>query len=383
MQLPLNEKSKNDINNDEDIINYVRLIRSENVGPKNFLALVELYGGIQNAILAVPELSKRGGKNTPIKVCSISKAEEELENVKKIGGKIICYKDSSYPKQLLTIDDFPPVLTILGNISLLSHKIIAIVGSRNASANGRNFAYTLAKDFSDQNIITISGLARGIDTAAHNGALENYTTIAVVAGGIDNIYPPENKELYFKIADKGVIVAELPYGSVPRGQNFPQRNRIISGISHGVVVVEASFGSGSLITARMALEQNREVFAVPGFPLDPRCKGTNHLIKQGAKLIESAKDVVEEINFTDHINVSYMKERNATSFHNMCYNIDENELDKARIEVRNLLNASPIDINEVIKMLNFAPQIILTIVLELELAGKVERIKGNKIALKF
>ncbi|AIL64619.1 DNA processing protein DprA [Rickettsiales bacterium Ac37b] len=381
MQLIFNDQSKKEASIEEEIINHLRLIRSENIGPKSFISLVELYGSVKNAILAIPELSKRGGKTTPIKICSISKAEEELENVRKIGGQIICYKNTSYPSQLLTIDDFPPVLTILGDINLFNNKIIAVVGSRNASANGRNFAYTLAKDLAEQKIITVSGLARGIDTAAHNGALENYTTIAVIAGGIDNIYPPENKELYSQIAQKGAIVAELPYGSVPRGQNFPQRNRIISGLSHGVVVVEASFGSGSLITARMALEQNREVFAVPGFPLDPRCKGTNHLIKQGAKLVESAKDIIEEINFTDHINVSYIRESNPASFHAACYNIDENELLKARIEVKSLLNASPIDINDIVKMLNFAPQTILTVILEL--AGKVERIKGNKISLKF
>jgi DNA processing protein len=365
----------------KNLVNALRLIRSENVGIKTFTTLVSLYGSPEEALTAAPELSLRGGRGKPIKICTLQEADREIDNCTKIGAEILSYEDKDYPRLLLQIEDYPPVITILGNKKLLNQPKIAVVGSRNASTNACNFAYKIANDLGEEKIIVSSGLARGIDTYAHKGSL-NSGTIAVLAGGIDNIYPPENKDLYKNIAEKGVIIAELPFGSIPRGQNFPQRNRIISGVAFGVVVVEASFGSGSLITARMALEQNREVFAVPGFPLDPRCQGTNHLLKQGAVVTESAKDVLDVIkNFPKNLEFNF-EEKKPTNFATS-NSFNKQELDEARKVIIKQLSPSPTAIDEIIKVNGLPVPIVLTVILELELAGKLERHNGNRVSLLF
>jgi DNA processing protein len=360
-------------------LSYIRLIRSENIGVKTFQSLLALYGNVKEAIARVPELSLRGGKSKPIKLCSIEAAEKELSDCEQFGAKVILSCESRYPQYLLNTEDYPPVLTVKGRLEFLNAKQIAIVGARNASSNGCSFAYSLAEYLGKGEIAVTSGLARGIDTAAHKGALET-GTIAVVAGGIDNIYPPENKILFEKLSERGIIVAELPYGSIPRGQNFPQRNRIISGMSLGTVVVEATYKSGSLITARFALSQNREVFAVPGFPLDPRCKGPNSLIKQGANIVTSFDDIIEGIDFAESF-TNIANDAGAGKFTlPERREFLEHELEEARRNMLQVLSASPISIDRILTITDLPITLVYTVILELELAGKIERHPGNKIS---
>ncbi|AAY61382.1 DNA protecting protein DprA [Rickettsia felis str. Pedreira] len=371
------------ISYDIETINILRLIRSENIGPKTFFSLIKLFGDAATAIDNAPDFSLRGGKSKPIKIFSKSDAEKELELLEKDNAKIITYKSPEYSKLLLEIYDPPPILSYKGNIELLNHnKCVAIVGARNASANGRSFAHKIANDLVKEGYITISGLARGIDSSVHQAAISQ--TIGVIAGGIDHIYPPENKKLFENLAEEGLILAELPIGSTPLGKHFPQRNRIISGLALGVVIVEASLKSGSLITAKFALEQNREIFAVPGFPLDPRCQGTNKLIREGAYLVESVDDIVanlpqyEEFMKKDNglfkdfvelgtVNTRYVKEPSQ----------------KERTAILELLSSVPIDFEFLQKETELSLPIIYTVILELELAGKAIRHAGNKISLVY
>ncbi len=279
----------------KETIDILRLIRSENVGSRTFWSLIKLFGS-STAIENIQEFSLRGGRSKPVKVFSQSEASKELELLEKNNTKIITYKSLEYSRLLLEIFDCPPILSYKGNIGLLSHeRCLASVGARNASVNGRAFAAKIAKELTDADYIMVSGLARGIDTAVHQ--VNTSKTIGVIAGGIDHVYPIENVKLFEQIQQEGLIIAELAIGSKPLGQHFPQRNRLISGISLGTVVIEASLKSGSLITARFALEQNREVFAVPGFPLDTRCQGTNKLIKEGTYMVESTQDIVTNTTF--------------------------------------------------------------------------------------
>ena len=370
---------------DEELIDILRLIRSQNIGVRTFKSLIKLYGSASLALHNVGRLSLKGGRHQPIEVCTREDALLEIEACSKFGAEMISYRSSFYPPLLATIEDAPPVLTIIGKKEILKRNLtIAIVGSRNASLNGCKFASKIASDLGKKKIAISSGLARGIDSAAHNASLES-GTIAVVAGGIDQIYPAENKDLFWKITETGAIIAELPFGTVPRGQNFPQRNRIISGISHGVIVVEANFGSGSLITARMALEQNRELFAVPGFPFDPRSNGTNNLIKNGAKLIENANDVIEELqSIISHAN--YQIENNTNSYLNevdVVEEYSENEIAAARKEILQKLSSTPINFDEIITEIALPASIGLIIMTELELAGRVTRYPGNRISLNY
>lgn len=371
------------ISYDIETINILRLIRSKNIGPKTFFSLIKLFGDAATAIDNAPDFSLRGGKSKPIKIFSKSDAEKELELLEKDNAKIITYKSPEYSKLLLEIYDPPPILSYKGNIELLNHnKCVAIVGARNASANGRSFAHKIANDLVKEGYITISGLARGIDSSVHQAAISQ--TIGVIAGGIDHIYPPENKKLFENLAEEGLILAELPIGSTPLGKHFPQRNRIISGLALGVVIVEASLKSGSLITAKFALEQNREIFAVPGFPLDPRCQGTNKLIREGAYLVESVDDIVANLPqyeefmkkddglFKDFVelgtvNTRYVKEPSQ----------------KEHTAILELLSAVPIDFEYLQKETELPLPIIYTVILELELAGKAIRHAGNKISLVY
>ena len=266
----------------QELVDVLRLIRSENIGIKTFRSLVEFYGSASKTLRHIPELAARGGSKRPIQLCSADKAEDESA---KYGAKLLTYLDPHYPKLLSQITDAPPVISVLGNIEILNRPAAAIIGARNASLNGKIFAKKIAENLLNNDFTVFSGQARGIDSAAHESAINS--TIAVIAGGIDNIYPPENTKLYHKIAENGAIIAELPIGTAPQSRHFPQRNRIISGLSIASIIIEAGLKSGSLITARMAAEQNREVFAVPGFSLDPRSQGCNRLIKEGAYLVDN------------------------------------------------------------------------------------------------
>ncbi len=367
-----------------ETIDILRLIRSENVGPKTFLNLIKFFGSAAKALENAQDFSLKGGRSKPIKIYSKDAAIKELQALEKNKSYLITYKDPSYSKLLLQIADFPPVLSYKGDISLLNHnKTIAIVGARNSSINGKSFAAKISKDLVKAGYITTSGLARGVDTAVHSNSLGH--TIAVIAGGIDHIYPPENKELYNEIAENGLLLAELPIGSKPLGQNFPQRNRIISGLSLATVVVEAGLKSGSLITANFALEQNREVFAVPGFPVDPRCIGSNQLIKNGAHLLESVDDIIANIVPKDRIQKSL--EEQVGCFSNIGFDMRNSDdirvTDKNRAAVIELLSASEVAFEAIVQQSKLELPVLYAILLELELAGKVTRTAGNKISLIY
>lgn len=371
---------------DKDRIIWLRLARSENIGPASFFQLLSLYGSAEKALAAAPSLSAKGGRSKPITLCKESDAVQELEAVSKLGGRIIAACEPEYPALLREIKSFPPVITVLGDVAILNKRSVAMVGARNASANGCRFAQHLANELGQRQWVVSSGLARGIDTAAHRGSLET-GTVAVIAGGIDKLYPPENADLFRAICEKGAVIAEMPLGSVPRSQHFPRRNRIISGISLGTVVVEASQGSGSLITSRMALEQNRDVFAVPGSPMDPRCHGTNALIKQGAHLVESAEDIVQSLTkpfgvvSQEHGLFDFQSDEFAeTTAPPYAF---ESEADKARPVILEKLSSTPVQVDEIISQTGYPASVVQVVLLELELAGKLERHAGNCVALLF
>lgn len=375
--------SDNDSAYSEETVDILRLIRSENIGPKTFFNLVKFFGSATKALEHAQDFSVRGGKLKPIKLYSKGEALKELQLLKKHNSYLITYKDSNYSDLLLQIADPPPVLSYKGNISLLNYKkTIAIVGARNSSINGKSFASNLSKDLVKAKYITVSGLARGIDTAVHSSSASN--TIAVLAGGIDHIYPPENKTLYTEIAENGLLLAELPVGSKPLSQHFPQRNRIISGLALATVIIEAGLKSGSLITANFALEQNREVFAMPGFPADPRSIGSNRLIKNGAHLLESVDDIISNV-IPNHQSDNSLKDREV-DFNILNLNMKNNNIqitDKDRHEVVNLLSASEITIDKIAEQSQLELPVLYTIFLELELAGKIIRSAGNKISLIY
>lgn len=370
----------------EETIDVLRLIRSENVGPRTFWGLIEMFGTASLAIENIQEFSLRGGRSKPVKVFSKNDAYKELELLERNKAQLITYKDLGYSKLLVEIFDPPPILSYKGNIELLSHeRCFAIVGARNASANGRALTAKLVGELIDLGYITISGLARGIDTAVHQ--VNTSKTIGVIAGGIDHVYPLENIKLFQQIEEQGLIIAELPIGSKPVAQHFPQRNRLISGLSLGTLVVEASLKSGSLITARFALQQNREVFAVPGFPLDPRCQGTNKLIKEGAHMVESVEDIVTNLPSVTKIlnDPTHLTQDSAgdNQFKNLRLQYTDLITSDMRAKVKELLSATPVDFDCLHNETQIPLPFIYMIILELELAGKVVRYPGNKIALIY
>jgi len=284
-QPPLSEAERRD---------RIRLARTESVGPVTFRQLLARFGSAGEAIGALPELARRGGRRRPLSVPDMQSIAQEFEAVDRCGGRLVVLGDPDYPRQLAAAEDAPVSLCLIGDASLLQRDCLAVVGARNASTNGRTLARNLAKDVVAGGFAIVSGMARGIDAAAHEGALE-LGTIAILAGGADVVYPRENAQLYEAIRKRGLIVSEMPCGTQPQARHFPRRNRIISGMCLGVLVVEAALRSGSLITARLAGEQGRDVFAVPGSPLDPRCRGTNDLIRNGAILTECADDILAEL----------------------------------------------------------------------------------------
>jgi DNA processing protein len=369
----------------QERIDWIRLARAERVGPRTFMQLLRSYGSASEAIDALPSLARYGGNNKPLAIPNTASIEQELGACARIGAHIVCAFETEYPELLRHTDDSPAVITIRGDTKCWQRPTLAIVGARNASANGQRFAATLAKELAAEGFTIVSGMARGIDTAAHLASVET-GTVAVMAGGIDHIYPQENTKLYHSIVEKGAIIAELPYQAVPKAQHFPLRNRIISGISYGTIVVEAALGSGSLITARMALEQNRELFAVPGFPQDPRCQGTNKLIKDGAVLVGSAQDVLDVIIplLANHKQIGSFA-TNSIDFRTLPLTASATaaELDQARQYVLQQLSASPIDLDTLVAMAELPVQWVMHVLLELELAGRLERHSGQRVALIY
>ncbi|MBX9758917.1 MAG: DNA-processing protein DprA [Beijerinckiaceae bacterium] len=279
---------------DEQRLDWLQLIRSENVGPRTFRTLVNRFGGARAALAALPDLIARHGGGRRIAIAKRADCEREFEAARRMGARFLVTGDTEYPKALLQIDAPPPVICVLGGVSVFARPMVAVVGSRNASAAGLAFADRLVRELAQEDFVIASGLARGVDQRAHRAALAT-GTVAVLAGGLDKIYPPEHVGLAQEICERGAIISEMPLGCEPRGRDFPRRNRIVSGLSLGVVVVEAARKSGSLITARFANEQGREVFAVPGSPLDPRAEGCNDLLRQGATLCTSGADVIEAL----------------------------------------------------------------------------------------
>ena len=368
---------------DAERLDWLRLIRTENVGPVTFFRLLEQCGSAQRALQFLPEMARRGGRTAPLRVPAKADAEREIAANARIGARLLAACEPDYPEALAAIDDAPPLISVLGNAHLLGKRAVAIVGARNASLNGRRFTQQLARELAEAGLVVVSGMARGIDTAAHEGALSG-GTVAVLAGGADVVYPEENEPLYRRLKAEGASVAECAVGTQPQARHFPRRNRLISGIALGVVVVEAAHKSGSLITARFALEQGREVFAVPGSPMDPRCQGPNALIRQGATLVESAADVIEALA---HLTRSPLSERAQGDLFQapppaaLIAPPDEDELARARPLILESLGPSPVPVDELIRGCQLSPAIIHTVVLELELAGRVERRPGNQINL--
>jgi DNA processing protein len=370
-----------------DAVARLRLARSEGVGPVAYRRLLQRFGSAAAALDALPRLARAGGKAEAPAIPSVAAIEREIERFGKLGGRLLFLDEPDYPPLLALLDDAPPVLAVLGDVATLSRRAVALVGSRNASANGQRIAENLAAELAEAGIAVVSGLARGIDTAAHIGALRTGSTIACVAGGVDVPYPPENAELQARIAREGAVVAEAPPGTAPQARHFPRRNRIIAGLSLGVVVVEAAPRSGSLITARLAQEAGRELFAVPGSPLDPRCRGSNGLIREGAHLTETGADVLD--NLPDHplregIARSPLfargpaPERLAEPQPEFD---DPPELPAVRAQVLDLLGPSPIAVDELIRRCRFPPAAINAVLLDLEIAGRVEALPGNRVAL--
>ncbi|HEX3431442.1 MAG TPA: DNA-processing protein DprA [Rhizomicrobium sp.] len=356
---------------------WLRLARSQNVGPVTFAALIERFHSATAALEQLPRLARRGGATGELKIPGKVDAERELETTAKLGARVIASVEPDFPFGLAALDAPPPVIAVLGDGSILSREMVAIVGARNASALGRKFAAELASDLGSSGLVVVSGMARGIDTAAHDGALAT-GTVAVLAGGVDDIYPPENARLYERIRESGAIVSEMPVAHKPQAQHFPRRNRIISGLSRGVIVVEAAEGSGSLITARLALEQGREVFAVPGSPLDPRAKGTNRLLRDGAALVENAEDVLEVLR--PLLSGSFREPSDKVSLWQESPSSDAAPAEQLRRIVTELLGASPVSVDEIIRQSGASAADVLCVVVELELAGRIQREAGGQIS---
>lgn len=352
---------------------WLRLARTQNVGPATFASLIARFGSGTAALAEVPRLAQRGGARDTIKIPGDDDAARELERLAAFGARLICSCETDFPQGLAALDPPPPVISVAGRTELLARDMIAIVGARNASALGRKLAGQLAGDLGRAGLVVTSGLARGIDAAAHEGSLST-GTCAVVAGGIDIIYPPENAGLFERIRENGVVVAEMPIGQTPQARHFPRRNRIISGLARGVVVVEAADGSGSLITANYALEQGREVFAVPGSPLDPRARGTNRLIRDGATLTETAGDVLSVLEAQR----GGFREPPAGSG-DVDWS-DEKDVKRLRATIDELLGPAPAEIDELARQARAEIGSVLAILIELELAGRAERHPGGKVS---
>ncbi len=357
----------------------LRLARTETIGPITFRQLLARYDSASAALEALPDLAAKSGRKRRIRVCPANTAEQEQEALTALGGRHLVFGDPAYPAPLAAIDDAPMVLSLIGATTLLNRDGIAVVGARNASTNSRNFARRLADDLGAAGLAVISGLARGIDAAAHTGAL-GHATVAVLGGGVDVKYPRENAALHDEIAEKGLLVSEIPCGIQPQARHFPRRNRIISGLSLGVVVVEAALRSGSLITARLAGEQGRDVFAVPGSPLDPRCKGTNDLIRKGALLTETAEDVLTELAPIRGPQRTPPATQPAPADTTVASVPDRTAPAAARDKINEMIGPTPLSIDDIVRDSGLSINTVWNVLLELELAGHIERQPGNLIA---
>ena len=351
----------------------LRLIRTHGIGPVGYRQLLARYGTAEAALDALPMLARRGGGQAP-RVPALSDITAEMTRTERLGARYLFLGDVDYPRPLAEIDNAPPALIWRGDLSLAARPCVAIVGARNASAAACRFARMLGHDLAEQGATVVSGLARGIDTAAHQGALAAGGTIGVIASGIDVVFPPENGALQEEVATRGLLLAEQPPGTEPRARHFPYRNRIIAGLCQGTVVVEAAPKSGSLITARLATEMGREVMAVPGSPLDPRAQGCNGLIREGATLVQSAADVLELLRPIDPRAV-----RSPGSDYAPPPPEDASDADRRR--VTDLLGPVAVSVDELIRQAGLTTAVVQTVLLELELAGRIERHAGGRVSL--
>lgn len=355
----------------------LRLIRSENVGPVTWRRLIDRYGSATRALAALPALAAAGGRKGGVRIPTEADAEAELAQLSRLGGRLLVWGDPDYPARLAAIEDAPATVSVVGDGALFARRSIAVVGSRNASVNGRRLAERLAADLGKAGFVIVSGLARGIDGAAHSAALAT-GTIAVVAGGIDVVYPEEHRTLHGAISRQGAVVAEMPPGATPQARHFPRRNRIIAGLAEAVLVVEAAMRSGSLITARFALEQGREVFAVPGSPLDSRAQGTNDLIRQGATLTETADDVLRVLVGAP-LRPRPVPEAVVVPMPALIEGPGAD--DTARRVLAEALSPTPVPVDDLIRLCGLPPAVIASVLLEWELAGRIERHAGNRVSL--
>jgi len=352
---------------------WLRLYRTENVGPVAFRALLNQFGGAAQALEALPELAARGGARR-IRIPSVREAETELAALDRCGGRLIAMGEAEFPPALAAAEGAPPLLSVIGRDDIGPRRMIAIVGARNASGAGRSFAQRLARDLGEAGFVVASGLARGIDGAAHHAALPT-GTLAALAGGLDRIYPPEHEELAARIAEEGLLVSEMPMGWVARGRDFPRRNRVIAGVAEATVVIEAALRSGSLITARLAAEAGREVLVAPGSPLDPRCEGSNRLIRDGATLITSAAHVIETLPRRAPVPARAPLAEPAAPEPPAPLEADQ------RARILELLSPSPVTVDTLVQMSGVPARAVQLVLLELELAGRTERHSGGRISL--
>ena len=363
---------------DEERIDWLRLIRSDNVGPRTFRSLLRYYGSARRALAQLPDLAQRGGDAT-VRICSRAEAERELAAARALGVRLVGLREPQYPGRLAEIDDAPPLIAVRGNLDALAQPMVAMVGSRNASAAGAKIAAQLARDLGEAGLVVVSGLARGIDAAAHRASIAS-GTVAVLAGGHDRIYPAEHASLVDQILEQGAAVSEMPLGWEPRARDFPRRNRLISGLAVGVVIVEAAQRSGSLITARFALEQGREVFAVPGSPLDPRAQGANSLLKQGAILVTEAADVIAAIEPILGGSIARPAPPQASQFE--AESEAEPEPDgNGQGDIAGLLGPTPVAVDDLVRLSGASAATVRRVLLELELAGRIQRHGGGLVSM--
>lgn len=393
---------------DRQRLDWLRLARVPGVGPRTFLSLINRFGGAAAALEALPMLAKARGQAAPVP--PLAEIEREMDRAAAMKARLIAYGESDYPARLRDIAGPPPLVAVKGRIELLERPAVALVGSRNASAAGRKITGLFAHDLGQAGFVVISGFARGIDTEAHRASLAS-GTIGVLAGGLDKPYPPENLALYEAMAEEGLVLTEMPFGWVPRGRDFPRRNRLISGLAMGVVVIEAARRSGSLITARMANEQGREVFAIPGSPLDPRCEGTNDLLREGATMAASAEDVLtvlrpmagdearapllfreprlSPVSSDEALFDESFGEGTALPDESSISDDMQNDNDlqggaasAPRERLLAALGVTPIEADTLARAIGLEARAFAALVLDLELAGEIERHSGNRLSLR-
>ncbi|MGV1952732.1 DNA-processing protein DprA [Agrobacterium vitis] len=359
---------------------WLRLIRSDNVGPATFRDLINNFGTAERALDMLPELSQRGGATRSIRIATVAEAERELDFARKFGARFVGIGEPDYPPALRQIDAAPPILAMKGQGSTAIRPSIGIVGSRNASISGVKMAALLARDCGTTGYTITSGLARGIDAGAHRASLDT-GTMAALAGGLDRPYPPENVDLLKDIWDgKGVAISEMPFGWEPRARDFPRRNRLIAGTSLGVVVIEAASRSGSLITARLAADFGRLVFAVPGSPLDPRCHGTNGLLKNGATITTEARDILEALSPLSSIDLfSQPQVEEPVYEESETFNQPPGEQDRSRII--DALGITPVEVDDIIRHTQLPPSAVYLVMLELDIAGRLHRHPGGLVSI--